>query len=285
MKDEFNETAGRKYVAKLVDRAVCEKAFVAGVTSATWRTQDELVEDLEKAGYWDEPLSPADKRRHFREMVLHLWEQYGHEGSGGELRVLASRLAGTDEGGLRRVYKLAACLTPEDAEQLVDGHADLGAYYGVRLGELDRPDVSVAEHFFAELTEETRQKVAPRLDKEGWLWAIHFGLKLHRGVEELLLEFARENEAGHIVTSESATEHMERGMDAVWERLAAEVSEQNGVKLDEARAFVGQPGLLLPANLFWHAYRDTRDDSYGWTLDEYLQFVLDEPLARDNPYT
>jgi hypothetical protein len=280
MKDEFNETAGREYVTKLVELALCEKAFVAGVASvasATWRTQGELVEDLEKAGYWDEPLSPAAKRRHFREMVIHLWEQYAHEGSGGELRVLTSRLAGTDGGGLRRVYKLAACLTPEDAEGLADGLADLGAYHGVRLGELDRPGVSVAEHFFAELTEETRQKVAPGLDKEGWLWVIHFGMKLHNGMKDLFAESARENEAGNIVTSEGTREHLKRGVEALWESLAAEVSEENGVSLRGARAFVGQPGLLEPTKLFWGAYRDSRDDTYGWTLDEYLQFTLDEP--------
>jgi hypothetical protein len=269
-----------------------EEPFLAATASDEWQTLEELVEDLDREDYWSglgfedlEPVGPMGKRRHVREMISHLWEAYSDEEGEKAFRFLASRLSATDDGGLERTYNLAGRCKIGEIEDLAEGHEAHADYHNVRTNELKQmrratkrgePCESLPEHFLAELTEQTLQKVWPGLEEEGRLWAITAGLKLHFATTELLEECGREHQAGRIVTSEGVSEYISRGMERAWEKIAGEVCEGTGISLEEARRFVGQPSLRSCAADFRNAYESAHDDSYGWTLDEHLRFTLEE---------
>lgn len=287
--DEFTESAMLEMVEEMIRQHEREEPFLAATASDEWQTLEELVEDLDAADYWSgpgfedrKPLSLMGKRRHVREMISHLWQSYADEEGDKALNVFTSRLGATEDGGLERTYKLAARCTASEMKDLAEGHEAHADFHSIRMNELERMEhavrrgeqsSSLPEHFLEELTEGTMQKVWPGLDRDGRLWAITVGIKLHHAAVEMLEECRREHQAGSIVTSEGVNEYVHRGMEGAWEKIAAGVSESVGISLEEARRFVEQPSLRSCAADFREAYEGFHDDPYGWTLDEHLWFA------------
>ena len=49
-----------------------KELFLEATAGKRWRTLDEVVEDLDLAGYWPHRLTEATKRQHAREMIATL---------------------------------------------------------------------------------------------------------------------------------------------------------------------------------------------------------------------
>jgi len=297
VEDEFSERAMREMVGQMILTYLREKPFLKAVTSPEWATLDGLVATLDMADYWrgegwsnispapEPPTTPAGKRRHVREMLESL-SMYQHEDPPTAVeKVLVSKLRATEDGGLERVFKVAALCSPEEFGELKEYNEAAADYHYIRERELDdahralergEGGINLPEFYLEELSEETMDWVWPNIEEEGRRWIIAVGIMLDWAKDRLRKQTNHEHKEGALPTEEQVDEHLRRGVEEMWREIALDLSNRLEMSEDEATRFVDQPAIRTYSPEFAEALDNWRDDECGWTLDEHLRFVEDE---------
>ncbi len=297
-RDEFAEKAALQMIGDVIIAHRREEPFLKATTSGEWTTLDGLVSALDAAGYWlgqgwsdfkppeEPPDTPAGKRKHVRGMLEHLASYRDDDDfAGSAAKVFVGKLAATDDGGLARVYKVAALCSREELQELGEDHEALGDYHHSRGHELGKAaarlrrgegGLSLPDFYMQELTEETMRLVWPNLDEERRGWVVAVGIKLKSAKARLMEDLRCEHKEGAIPTVEQVHEHLRRGVDGMWHEVAADLAARMEWSEDEAKRFVDQPAIRFYSSEFAEALENSEGDDFGWTLDEHLRFIADE---------
>jgi hypothetical protein len=146
--------------------------FLGATDSEDWSTVERIAQDLDRAGYWQEPPE-VDKQKHVREMIFRL--SFGENPPGftdvfhnrlmAGQHAFASTLMADESEELILVYKPVVNLTFAEVKEMAAQHEALDAYYEHRLPEA-KYAFSAAEDLIEELTEETMGRAWPGVSTE-----------------------------------------------------------------------------------------------------------------------
>jgi hypothetical protein len=176
--------------------------FLKATGGNDWKTLEQLVADLDRAGYWKgEPKkNPLEKRRHVRKMFATLVfqeatpsKEASKGSSAGARHVFVSAIKANDSGELVRVYKQFFKLTSEELQDILEDKVAGQAYRmervaqgrglaKARLEEDEEADTLLLE----ELAEKTMERAWPSVDPTGRRQIVLAALIQHRRSEEAL---------------------------------------------------------------------------------------------------
>ena len=177
--------------------------FLKATRGNDWKTLEELIADLDRAGYWKgEPeKSPLEKRRHVRKMLATLVFQEASpskeasEGSSSAARhVFVSAIKANDSGELARVYKQFFKLTSEELQDILEAKEVDQAYQmklvargrGLAKAYLEEDWEEADTLLIKELAEKTMEQAWPGVDPTGRRRIVLAALFQHRRSEEAL---------------------------------------------------------------------------------------------------
>lgn len=307
--------------------------FLKSTGGNSWKTLEELVADLDRAGYWKgEPeRSLVEKRGHARKMLATL--VFREAASQEDPRssdpppvgrhVFVSTLKASDSGELVRAYKQVFNLTSEELQEILEDEEANRAYHTKRAarnkalaeGSLEEDkEVDAAALLLDELAEKTMRRAWPeaspaerrRIVLAASLQNRHSEQALREisercraegfDVEKLLDEYLHAAEVPPVVDPQEASEiakpaaeyfkvvdelgGLNFGKLCAEALLAArtntvnELAKREGIGYREAAAlFDGE--LNEYAEEFQGVLEAYRRDTFGWTLDEHLQFAIE----------
>lgn len=172
--------------------------FLKATGEAHWKTLEELVTDLDHAGYWKgEPeRSPVQKRRHVRKMLATLIFRGAPLPGSNARHVFVSTIRSGDRGESVRVYKQFFNLTSEELRNILEDEEANQAYRTKRATRgkevvkayLDGEDADNGALLLEELTEGTMQRAWPGASSDERRRIVFAALIQHRHSEEALRE-------------------------------------------------------------------------------------------------
>jgi hypothetical protein len=249
-----------------------KELFLEATADERWRTLDEVVEDLDLAGYWPYRLTEATKREHAREMIatLKFEETSPPQLAGMDKFVSLHQWRGADEPV--RVYKQFGECTYEDLAEIVehmDGVAADFRRFHSRLREavalLGENPEEAADILLEELTEST-MRLAWGEDKtlEDHRVIVAFGLLAY---PPPVASFPPPK-----ITSQRSGTVRRRSREKV--RPTKRLHERF-IHLLEDKTPYAQEEMGWYSVEFEEVLSAAAEDELGWTLDEYLQVAVE----------
>jgi hypothetical protein len=248
-----------------------KELFLKATAGKRWRTLDEVVEDLDQAGYWPNGLTDAIKREHAREMIATLkFEALSPPQLAGMNKFVSlHHRRGADEPV--RVYKQLGYCTSDDLAEIVE-HMDSKAVdfrrFHSRLREAvallgKKPD-EAADILLEELTEST-MRLAWGNDKtrEDRRMIVVFGLLSYPSPPSSAPPKRTGQRSGSVRERSRAKLHPTR---RVYERF---------IHLLEDKPPFHQEDMGWYSSEFEEVLLAAAEDEVGWTLDEYLQVAVE----------
>ena len=243
-----------------------KELFLEATADERWRTLDEVVEDLDQAGYWPNGLADTTKREHARKMIatLKFEETSPPQLAGMDKFVSLHQWRGDDEPV--RVYKQFGECTFEDLDEIIV-HRDI--------------EVTTFHHFRRQLREavallgENPEKAADILLEE----LTEITMRRAWG-EDKTLEDRRMIVAFGLL-SYPPPKGEGRRLDSVRERPRAKLRPtkrlyERFIHLLEDKPPFHQEEMGWYSSEFEEVLSAAAEDEFGWTLDEYLQFAVDQ---------
>jgi hypothetical protein len=243
-----------------------KELFLEATAGKRWKTLDEVVEDLDLAGYWPKGLADATKRKHVRGMIATLKFDASSPMQlvGMDTFVSLQRECGSST--LVRVYKQFGECTFEDLDEfMVYRDIEVTTFRELRrqlreavtlLGE--NPE-EAADILLEELTEST-MRLAWGEDKtlEDRRMIVAFGL----------LSYPPPKGASWGSGSvREKTRAKLRPTKRLYERFIHLLEDKPPFHQEEMGWYSAEFEEVLIA---------AAEDEFGWTLDEYLQFAVDQ---------
>ena len=249
-----------------------KELFLEATADERWRTLDEVVEDLDQAGYWPNGLADTTKREHARGMIttLKFEETFPPQLAGMDKFVSLHQWRGDDEPV--RVYKQFGECTSEDLAEIVE-HMDGVAADFRRFHRQPREAVTLlgenpeeaADILLRELTEST-MRLAWGEDKtlEDRRVIVAFGLlAFPPPVSSFPPPKETSQRPGAVRRRSRAKLHPTRRL---YERFIHLLEDKTPYAQEEMGWYSVEFEEVLSA---------AAEDEFGWTLDEYLQVAVE----------
>jgi hypothetical protein len=243
-----------------------KELFLKATAGERWRTLDEVVDNLDQAGYWPKGLADATKREHAREMIaiLKFDATSPLQLVGMDTFVSLQRECGA--GILVRVYKQFGGCTFEELDEII-AHKDIEVTtfreFRRQLREavalLGENPEEAADVLLEELTESTMRRA----------WGEDKTLEDRRMIVAFgLLSYPPPKGAGQRSGSfREKTRAKLRPTKRLYERFIPLLEDKPPFHQEEMRWYSVEFEEVLSA---------AAEDEFGWTLDEYLQFAVDQ---------
>jgi hypothetical protein len=249
-----------------------KELFLEATVGERWSTLDEVVEDLDLAGYWPHRLTDATKREHAREMIATLMFEATSppQLAGMNKFVCLHQRRGADEPV--RVYKQLGYCTSEELAEIVE-HMDSQAadfrrfhsHLREAVALLGKNPEEAADILLEELTEST-MRLAWGEDKtlEDRRMIVAFGLLAYPPpVPSFPPPNGTSQRSGAARKRSRAKLHPTRRL---YERFIHLLEDKTPYAQEE----IGWYSLEFEEVLIAAA-----EDEFGWTLDEYLQVAVE----------
>jgi hypothetical protein len=249
-----------------------KELFLEATAGERWKTLDEVVEDLNQAGYWPNGLADTTKREHARKMIatLKFEETSPPQLAGMDKFVSLHQWRGADEPV--RVYKQFGECTSEDLAEIVehmDGVAADFRRFHSRLREavalLGKNPDEAAAILLEELTEST-MRLAWGEDKtlEDRRMIVAFGLLAYPPPVPSFPPSSGTSLRSGAVRKRSRAKLLPTRR--LYERFIHLLEDKTPYAQEEMGWYSVEFEEVLSA---------AAEDELGWTLDEYLQVAVE----------
>jgi hypothetical protein len=249
-----------------------KELFLEATAGERWRTLDEVVEDLDLAGYWPYRLTDATKREHAREMIATLKFEAASPLQLAGMNTFVTLQQQRRVGNPVRVYKQFGACTFEELGEIIE-HMDSVAAdfrrFRSRLREavalLGKSPDEAADILLEELTESTMRRAWGE-DKtlEDRRMIVAFGLLSYPPPLSSYPPPKRTGQrSGSVRERSRAKLHPTRRL---YERF---------IHLLEDKTPYDQEDMGWYSAEFEEVLSAAAEDEFGWTLDEYLQVAVE----------
>jgi hypothetical protein len=249
-----------------------KELFLEATAGKRWRTLDEVVEDLDLAGYWPHRLTEATKRQHAREMIATLKFDATSPLQLVGMDTFVSLQREYGSGNLVRVYKQFGECTFEDLDEIMvyrDIEVNTFREFRRQLREavtlLGENPEEAADILLRELTERT-MRLAWGEDKtlEDRRMIVAFGLLAY---PPPVASFPPPNGTSQ---KPGAVRQRSRAKLLPTKRLY-----ERFIHLLEDKTPYAQEEMGWYSSEFEEVLIAAAEDEFGWTLDEYLQVAVE----------
>jgi hypothetical protein len=242
-----------------------KELFLEATTGERWRTLDEVVEDLDLAGYWPYHLTDATKREHVREMIATLKFSAASPPQLAGMNKFVSLQQRRSAGAPIRVYKQFGECTLEELDEIIKQSGASEACFRRfrrRLREaaalLEKSPRKAAGILLEELTESTMQRAwgeDKTLEDRRTIVACGLLLYLSQEGTDQRLGSVREKSRAHL----RPTNRLHEGF----------------IHLLESKLLYYQEEMRWYSAEFADVLNAAAKVEFGWTLDEHLGFTVE----------
>jgi hypothetical protein len=249
-----------------------KELFLEATAGERWKTLDEVVEDLDLAGYWPKGLADTTKRELTREMIATLKFDATSPLQLVGMDTFVSLQREYGSGNLVRVYKQFGECTFEDLDEIIlNRDIEVATFREFRrqlreaVGLLGENPEEAADILLQELTEST-MRLAWGEDKtlEDRRMIVAFGLLAYPPpVSSFRPPNGTSQRPGAVRQRSRAKLHPTRRL---YERFNHLLEDKTPYAQEEIGWYSAEFEEVLIA---------AAEDEFGWTLDEYMQVAVE----------